>query len=223
MVTLLAFAVRFYQDNESTQTLDVVALLREAIAKLRQASGSSRFELSNGEVYDVRVGDGAAGRATLDRFADAIERELESRWELVVSRHRSGNPRLRAFLVRLAAATQALFDRSFAGCVATIASVLFDQQVPRSRVWSCAVQAVTNRRALDASHTKELDARRAAVADRYALNVLPVVREMQDAGTRTLRGIADELNRRSVPTPRGRKWYASSVRNLLARAKWVIP
>jgi DNA invertase Pin-like site-specific DNA recombinase len=35
---------------------------------------------------------------------------------------------------------------------------------------------------------------------------------------RSLRAIADELNRRGIPTARGREWHASSVRRILAEA-----
>jgi DNA invertase Pin-like site-specific DNA recombinase len=68
------------------------------------------------------------------------------------------------------------------------------------------------------------EAREAAVAsnvanaDRHAANVVPIVRDIQRAGARTLREIADALNARGIPTPRGGQWYATSVRNVLARA-----
>jgi DNA invertase Pin-like site-specific DNA recombinase len=57
-----------------------------------------------------------------------------------------------------------------------------------------------------------------AGADRLATNVLPIIREMQRAGMNTLREIAEALNVRGVPTARGGLWYASTVRNVLARA-----
>jgi DNA invertase Pin-like site-specific DNA recombinase len=55
-------------------------------------------------------------------------------------------------------------------------------------------------------------------ADRYASNVLPIIREAQKAGARTLRDIADALNARGVATARGGQWHAKSVANILARA-----
>lgn len=55
-------------------------------------------------------------------------------------------------------------------------------------------------------------------ADRYAANVLPIFREAQKAGARTLREIAEALNARGIATARGGQWYASSVRNVLERA-----
>jgi DNA invertase Pin-like site-specific DNA recombinase len=55
-------------------------------------------------------------------------------------------------------------------------------------------------------------------ADQHASNVLPIIKEVRRAGATTLRDIADALNARGVSTPRGSKWYAASVRNVLARA-----
>jgi DNA invertase Pin-like site-specific DNA recombinase len=57
-----------------------------------------------------------------------------------------------------------------------------------------------------------------AEADCYAANVLPIIREAQKAGARTLREIAEALNARGIATARGGKWYAQSVANVLARA-----
>jgi DNA invertase Pin-like site-specific DNA recombinase len=57
-----------------------------------------------------------------------------------------------------------------------------------------------------------------AEADRYAANVLPIIREAQKAGARTLREIAEALNARGIATVRGGQWYAQSIANVLARA-----
>ncbi|HEY1945334.1 MAG TPA: recombinase family protein [Roseiarcus sp.] len=57
-----------------------------------------------------------------------------------------------------------------------------------------------------------------AEADRAAGNVLPVIAEIQKSGAKTLRAIAEALNARGVPTPRGGRWHAMSVRNALGRA-----
>jgi DNA invertase Pin-like site-specific DNA recombinase len=56
-----------------------------------------------------------------------------------------------------------------------------------------------------------------AEADRHAANVLPIIREAQKAGATTLRAVADALNARGIPTPRGGVWYAMSVKNVLDR------
>jgi DNA invertase Pin-like site-specific DNA recombinase len=56
-----------------------------------------------------------------------------------------------------------------------------------------------------------------ASADADAERVLPVIREIQASGIVALVKIADALNARGIPTPRGGRWFAMSVRNLLAR------
>ncbi len=55
-------------------------------------------------------------------------------------------------------------------------------------------------------------------AERFAVNVVPVIRDFERAGVITLQGIADALNARSIRTARGRRWYATTVRNVLDRA-----
>lgn len=57
-----------------------------------------------------------------------------------------------------------------------------------------------------------------AEAERYAANVLPIIREAQKAGASSLRQVADALNARGIPTARGGQWYAQSVANVLERA-----
>jgi DNA invertase Pin-like site-specific DNA recombinase len=57
-----------------------------------------------------------------------------------------------------------------------------------------------------------------AEADRAASNVLPIIAEIQRSGATTLRAIAEALNARGVPTQRGGRWHAMSVRNVLARS-----
>ena len=49
----------------------------------------------------------------------------------------------------------------------------------------------------------------------HAENVLPVVEQIR-AGGASLRQIAAELNARGIKTARGGKWYATTVRNILA-------
>jgi hypothetical protein len=48
--------------------------------------------------------------------------------------------------------------------------------------------------------------------------VLPVVRELQAAGTTTTRAIAEALNARGIRAARGGEWHPSTARNVLARA-----
>ncbi|OJW52831.1 MAG: resolvase [Alphaproteobacteria bacterium 41-28] len=54
------------------------------------------------------------------------------------------------------------------------------------------------------------------VADQFAGAVKPFVQSLQMQGL-SLRGIASEMNLRSIKTAKGRKWYATTVRNVLVR------
>jgi DNA invertase Pin-like site-specific DNA recombinase len=69
---------------------------------------------------------------------------------------------------------------------------------------------------IDDARAKAIETTRAG-ADRHAANVLPIIQQVQAAGARTLREVAEALNARGIATPRGGKWYATSVKNLLAR------
>ena len=57
-----------------------------------------------------------------------------------------------------------------------------------------------------------------ARADRHAADVLPVIEDIQAGGVTSLKGIATQLNARGILTARGGQWYATTVRNLLARS-----
>ena len=56
-----------------------------------------------------------------------------------------------------------------------------------------------------------------SAASTHAANLRPVIEELRHEGITSLERIAGALNDRGMQTPRGGKWYASSVRNLLAR------
>lgn len=59
---------------------------------------------------------------------------------------------------------------------------------------------------------------RKALADDHAARVLPVIREIEAAGAKTLRAIADALNARGIATARGGRWAAQTVANIRNRA-----
>lgn len=73
-----------------------------------------------------------------------------------------------------------------------------------------------NRTNLDDARLKS-NATNKALANDFADNVLPFVKQLRDAGE-TLPAIANKLNSMGVKTRRGGKWYASTVTNILKRA-----
>lgn len=55
-------------------------------------------------------------------------------------------------------------------------------------------------------------------ADGFAAKVAPAIHQIRtEEGITTLRGIATELNRRGIKTPRGSAWTPTAVKNLIAR------
>jgi len=56
-----------------------------------------------------------------------------------------------------------------------------------------------------------------AHANQFAENTLPIIREIQDAGVTTLKGIAEALNARGIRTARNKRWFPATVKNVLAR------
>jgi hypothetical protein len=59
---------------------------------------------------------------------------------------------------------------------------------------------------------------RTARAVAKAADLAPVIAELRASGVTSLKGIADELNRRGVPTPAGSgHWHAPQVARVLRR------
>jgi DNA invertase Pin-like site-specific DNA recombinase len=56
-------------------------------------------------------------------------------------------------------------------------------------------------------------------ADSHSANILPLIREIQNTGVKSLRGIARALAARGVRTARGGAWTAVQVSDILGRLK----
>jgi hypothetical protein len=60
-------------------------------------------------------------------------------------------------------------------------------------------------------------------ADSFARNVLPTIQTLMAAGFVSQRALANELNRRGIPTARGGSWHYTSVRRVLFRLCLLTP
>jgi DNA invertase Pin-like site-specific DNA recombinase len=76
--------------------------------------------------------------------------------------------------------------------------------------------ALGNRTNLAHASVKGAASNREAAAA-FAVNVLPIIRQIEASGVRGHRAIAAALNARGVRTARGGDWHATTVRNVLAR------
>jgi hypothetical protein len=54
-------------------------------------------------------------------------------------------------------------------------------------------------------------------ADSRARALVPTIRELRAAGFVSRRALADELNRRAIPTARGGRWHSTTVARMLTR------
>lgn len=54
-------------------------------------------------------------------------------------------------------------------------------------------------------------------AVRFAMNMKPIIEQIQSNGIKTIRGIAKELNQLKIPTYRNKKWHPNTVHSLIKR------
>ena len=86
-----------------------------------------------------------------------------------------------------------------------------------------AALAAAKRKGIKLGNPKLAEASAVAVAsirrnaEAFAKQVLPVVRDIQEGGARSLRAIAQALEARRVPTARGGQWTPVQVSALLRR------
>lgn len=80
-----------------------------------------------------------------------------------------------------------------------------------------ALAAAKARGTVLGTHSAVLAADNIAEARAFARTVAPAVRSVQAAGFTSLRSMADEMNRRAVPTANGGRWHALTVRRVLER------
>lgn len=80
-----------------------------------------------------------------------------------------------------------------------------------------ALQAAKKRGVQLGKNGKKLAIQNRRKADQFAKKLRPVIHQLEKTGVTTLRGIADELNRREIPTYHGARWHKTTVHNLLRR------
>jgi DNA invertase Pin-like site-specific DNA recombinase len=86
-----------------------------------------------------------------------------------------------------------------------------------------AALAAAKRRGVKLGGPRLVAARKASIkvrseaADAFAANVRPIIREIQESGVSSLRGVARALSARGVRTARGGDWTAVQVSDILRR------
>ena len=80
-----------------------------------------------------------------------------------------------------------------------------------------ALAAAKARGTVLGTNGKALAAKSIEEADAFAARMAPVLADLKAEGVTTVRALADELNRRSLPTARGGAWHPMTVHRLLKR------
>jgi hypothetical protein len=62
-----------------------------------------------------------------------------------------------------------------------------------------------------------------ANAERFAANIIPIIREIQTSGVTTLRGVARALNARGVQSRTGVLWSHVAVGSIIKRSTMAAP
>ena len=62
-----------------------------------------------------------------------------------------------------------------------------------------------------------------ANAERFAANIIPIIREIQTSGVTTLRGVARALNARGVKSRTGVPWSHAAVGSIIKRSTMAAP
>ena len=62
-----------------------------------------------------------------------------------------------------------------------------------------------------------------ANAERFAANIIPIIREIQASGVTTLRGVARALNARGVQSRTGGPWSHVAVGSIIKRSRMAVP
>ncbi len=214
--------VRVSTEKQGRSGLGIEAQ-RNAISRFADAEG---FQIAD-EFVEVETGKGA----------DALDRRPELSAALAAAR-KAGSPVIVAKLCRLSRDVHFISGLMAHKVPFVVAELGKDVDPFLLHIYAALAE---KERALISQRTKEaLAARKASgvrlgnprtlsqaqakgrnVASRkavqHAVNVLPIIREIQGSGVSTYLGIAEALNARGVRTARGGRWHATTVRNLLLK------
>src|SRR5690606_20025121 len=127
--------------------------------------------------------------------------------------------------VRFVAADMPEANETLVGIMAVIAQAERKMIADRTRAALAAAKARgvklggrrKNSRVIHTAGVPKSVAVRTAKAAEFAANIAPVIASIRADGATTVRAIAEALNERGVPTPRGGQWGPSQVQRLLEK------
>ncbi len=165
-----------------------------------------------------------AQRQAVENYLNGGSWELLEEYVEVESGKRDDRPQLQKAGVRFVAADMPEANETMVGFMAIMAQHEREMISRRTKEALAAAKArgVKLGNPNGAKHLREygnaagVAAIKAKAAER-AEDLRPVVAEIRSAGVASNKGLARELNRRGVLTPRGGRWHPTSVARLLGR------
>ena len=82
-----------------------------------------------------------------------------------------------------------------------------------------ALAAAKRRGVILGASCHELHKKTRLEIEAFVMKMIPIILELEFLGFTTVRSVMEELNRRGIPTFRGRRWHITTVYNLLLRIK----
>ncbi len=196
---------------------------RQAIARFIEAEG---YKLT-GEFVEVETGKGSDALERRPQLAAALAHARKTKAAIVVAKldrlsrdvhFISGLMAQRVpFIVAELGADADPFMLHIYAALAEKERALISERTRHALAQKKVQGAVLgNQTNLPAARLKAADSNRNAAAS-FAANVLPVVRQIRNAGAASYQAVAQALNARGVRTARGGAWHSTTVRNLLLR------
>ncbi len=210
--------LRVSTDRQGKSGLGIEAQ-REAAARFIAAEGLEVLA----EVVEVEIGKGCDALERRPKLREALALARKGKAAVVVAKQDrlsrdvvfiSGlmAQRVPFIVAELGADADPFMLRVYAALAQKERAMIAD----RTRV-ALAAKKAQGARLGNPTNLAKASANRAA-ADAFAANVLRVVREIEAAGVKGYRALAEALNRRGIRTARGGEWHATTVRNLIERS-----
>ncbi|TIT00222.1 recombinase family protein [Mesorhizobium sp.] len=197
---------------------------RQAIARFAEAEG---FDIT-AEFLEVETGKGADALSRRPQLAKALAAAKKAGCSIVVAKL-DRLSRDVAFISGLMARRVPFVVAELGPTVDPFVLHLFAAVAERERAMiserTRAALAAAKERGVKLGGPKLAEAQqksmevRMAQADAFAANVLPIIRDIQASGVKSLRQIAVALNARGIASARGGTWTAVQVTDIINRLK----
>ena len=201
---------------------------REAIARFAEREGLELIE----EFVEVETGKGSDALDRRPRLAGALARARKEKCAVIVAKldrlsrdvhFISGlmAQRIPFIVAELGAEADSFMLHLYAALAEKERKLISERTKAALAAKKAQGAKLGNRTNLAEAQAKGVASTK-ALADVFALNVLPVINQVKAQGINSYNGIAEVLNVRGVRTARGGIWQATTVRKIMLRAPKLV-